>query len=253
MRTLAVDTSTPSGSLAVVESVSVPPGRLATEGRAEGVSCAGEVARVRGVVASWTDETYSSRMFRQLDFLLRETGLELGSFDLFSVAAGPGSFTGLRVGLAAVKGWAEVHGKPVAAVSGLEAVAAQARASEPLLVPVMDARRGQIYAGVYHRTEHGLAPRGDEVVMTLAEFLSELPARVEDRAFAFVTTSPELLAGPRAESPFRHRPLEVVSNVLAPVIGQLGLQRARRDELVDALTLDANYIRRSDAELLWNG
>ncbi len=241
MRTLAVDTSTQSGSLAVVESVIVPGGAAGTE---PGV-------RVLGVVSTCTDETYSSRMFRQLDFLLRETGLELGSFDLFSVAAGPGSFTGLRVGLAAVKGWAEVYRKPVAAISVLEAVAGQARAPEPLLVPIVDARRGQVYAGVYRRTEHGLSRVGDEVVMTLAEFLSELPPRVEDRAFAFVTTSPELLAGPLAESPFRHRPLEVVSNVLAPVLGALGLARAHRGELVDAVALDAHYIRRSDAELLW--
>lgn len=243
MRTLAVDTSTQSGSLAMVETVALPAGAAG----------AGQATRVLGVVATCTDETYSSRMFRQLDFLLRETGLQLSGFDLFSVAAGPGSFTGLRVGLAAVKGWAEVHGKPVAAISGLEAVAAQARASEPLLVPVVDARRGQIYAGVYRRTEQGLSRVGDEVVMTPAEFLAELPPRVADRAFAFVTTSPEVIAEPLGQSPFRHRPLEVVSNVLAPVIGQLGLERARRGELVDALALDANYIRRSDAELLWKG
>jgi tRNA threonylcarbamoyladenosine biosynthesis protein TsaB len=243
MRTLAVDTSTQAGSLAVVETVALPGGTAA----------AGQTTRVLGVVATCTDETYSSRMFRQLDFLLRETGLALGSFDVYSVAAGPGSFTGLRVGLAAVKGWAEVHRKPIAAISGLEAVAAQARVAEPLLVPVVDARRGQIYAGVYRRTERGLSRIGDEVVMTLAEFLAELPSRVEDRAFAFVTTSPEVVAEPLAQSPFRQRPLEVVSNVLAPVLGQLGLERASRDELVDALALDANYIRRSDAELLWKG
>jgi len=192
-------------------------------------------------------------MFRHLDFLLRDLQLGLGQFDLFAVAAGPGSFTGLRVGLTAVKGWAEVYEKPIAAVSGLEAVAAQAHASAPLLVPVLDARRGQIYAGLYQRGNLALERRGDEMVMTPAEFLEHLRAQVGDEPLAFVTPTPEVVAAPVEQSAFRGKPIEAVSTVLAPVIGQLGLARAQRGNLVDALTLDANYIRRSDAELLWKG
>jgi hypothetical protein len=82
---LALDTATPAGSLAVLRD---------------------EV--VLGTISTWTGETYCSRMFRQLEFLLGELSLGLEKFDLFAVASGPGSFTGLRVGLAAVKGWAEV-------------------------------------------------------------------------------------------------------------------------------------------------
>jgi len=230
MLILAVDTSTQAGSLAVLRD-----------------------ANVRGVVSTWTEETYSSRMFRHLEFLLRELGLEMKQFDLFAVAAGPGSFTGLRVGLAAVKAWAEVHGKPIAAVSGLEAVAAQARAQQKSLVPVIDARRAQIYAGLYEREGDRLERRGDEVVMQPAEFFADLEKRAPGGELAFITPSPEVLAAPLAQSVFRAAPVETVSTVLAPFIGCLGYQRALRGELVDALTLDANYIRRSDAELLWRG
>ena len=105
---LALDTSSPAGSLAVLRD-----------------------GKVVGVVSTWVDEIYSSRMFRHLDFILRELAIGLDQFDVFAVAAGPGSFTGLRVGLAAVKGWAEVYGKPIAAVSALEAVAAQAHSAAP--------------------------------------------------------------------------------------------------------------------------
>jgi tRNA threonylcarbamoyladenosine biosynthesis protein TsaB len=77
-------------------------------------------------------------MFRQLEFLLKELSLGLEQFDLFAVAAGPGSFTGLRVGLAAVKGWAEVYRKPISAVSALEAIAAQSHSSASVIVPVLD-------------------------------------------------------------------------------------------------------------------
>jgi len=230
MRVLAVDTSTPAGSLAVLES-----------------------DRVLGVVSTWVEETYSSRLFRHLEFLLRELRIELPQFDLYAVAAGPGSFTGLRVGLTAVKGWAEVHGKPIAAVSGLQAVASQAHATEPLLVPVIDARRGQIYGGMYERRGGRLERRGDEVVMTLEEFLALLPAEAAGARLAFVTPTPELIAAAVARSEFFRCPVETVSAVLAPIIGRLGLAQAERGELVDSLALDAHYIRRSDAELLWRG
>lgn len=225
---LAVDTSTQAGSLAVLRE-----------------------SRTIGVVSTWTDETYSSRMFRHLEFLLRELKLEMKQFDLYAVAAGPGSFTGLRVGLTAAKGWAEVHRKPIAAVSGLEAVAAQARTPTRWLVPVIDARRGQIFGGIYEREAAGLARVGDEMVATPAEFLDHVRARFPDEPLTFVTPTPEVISGHLAEFRFTGKPVEAVSAVLAPVIGRLGYARALRGELVDALHLDAHYVRRSDAELLW--
>src|SRR5690242_9934805 len=133
MLILALDTATPTGSVAVLRD-----GRLA------------------GVVSTSTDETYSSRLFRQLEFLLGELSLKVSQFDVFAVAAGPGSFTGLRVGIAAVKGWAEVFSKPIVAVSGLEAVAAQARFNDNWIASVLDARRGQIYAALYRESPAGL-------------------------------------------------------------------------------------------------
>jgi universal bacterial protein YeaZ len=229
MRILAIDTSTQAGSIAVLDD-----------------------ARVVGEIATWTEETYSSRMFRHLDFLLRELGVQMSSFDLYAVAAGPGSFTGLRVGLTAVKGWAEVYGKPIAAVSGLEAVAAQSRSARPTAA-VMDARRGQIYGGIYERDSGRLRLRGEEMVLTAAEFVAHAAAQPDAASLVLASPTPEVLADALEASPLRGRAVETVSLVLAPVIGRIGLERARRGEVVDALTLDANYIRRSDAELLWKG
>lgn len=246
---LAVDTSTPSGSLAMLD-----------EGR------------LMGVVGTDVEETYSSRLFRQLAFLLRELSLEIKGIDLFGVVAGPGSFTGLRVGLTAVKGWAEVHGRPVAAVSGLEAVAAlasgtvEAQGARAIhteeqdrlgclsyVVPVMDARRGQIYGGLYQRTPAGLARHGDEVVMTAEEFLRELATRVGGERVLFASPTPQILTEALAGSPLRGAVVEQVPAILGPTVGRLAWLKAQRGEVVDALTLDANYIRRSDAELLWKG
>ena len=229
--TLALDTSSPSGSLAVLRE-----------------------EEVIGSVSSSTGEIYSSRMFRHLDFLLRELSLDLGQFDLFAVATGPGSFTGLRVGLAAAKGWSEVYRKPIAAIGALEAIAAQSHSQSQYVVPVLDAHRGQIYFGVYRRAhvsngQRDLALEGDECVMTAQEFLDSLHERSLDD-FSIATPARALLAdaASRNETPLR---IEQVSAILAPHVGRLGYERARRGELVDSLRLDANYVRRSDAELHW--
>jgi tRNA threonylcarbamoyladenosine biosynthesis protein TsaB len=225
---LALDTSSPAGSLAILRD-----------------------EKVIGVVSTWTEETYSARMFRHLEFLLRELSLELKQFDLFAVAAGPGSFTGLRVGLTAAKGWAEVFKKPAAGVSGLEAIAAQAHSTAPLLVPIVDARRGQIYFGFYRRSESGLALEGEECVMTPPEFLEGLRTRASDSEFTIVSPEPEIISKQFSQNEKRVSSIEQVSSVLAPLIGQIGYQRAQRGQVSDAVALNANYVRRTDAELHW--
>ncbi|MGA3292966.1 MAG: tRNA (adenosine(37)-N6)-threonylcarbamoyltransferase complex dimerization subunit type 1 TsaB [Candidatus Acidiferrales bacterium] len=235
MLILALDTSSPSGSIAVLRDETII-----------------------GTASTWREEVHSTQMFRQIDFLLQEFSLNLEEFELFAVVTGPGSFTGLRVGLAAVKAWAEVYRKPIAAVSGLEAVAVQSHSASQLLVPVLDARRGQIYFGIYRR--HGapeqscLLLEGEECVATPEEFSEALRARVQNSDFTIVTPSPDAIreALSRLETTVaasgRIR-TDVVSDILAPHVGRLGYLHARRGELADALTLDANYIRRSDAEL----
>jgi tRNA threonylcarbamoyladenosine biosynthesis protein TsaB len=225
---LALDTSSPAGSLAILRD-----------------------EKVIGVVSTWAVETYSARMFRHLEFLLRELSLEMKQFDLFAVAAGPGSFTGLRVGLTAAKGWAEVYKKPVAGVSGLEAIAAQAHSTAPLLIPILDARRGQIYLGFYRRGENGLALEGEECVMTPSEFLETLRVRADDSEFTIVTPEPEIISGEMSQIEKGTAVVERVSSVLASLIGQIGFRRAQRGQLSDALTLHPNYVRRTDAELHW--
>jgi tRNA A37 threonylcarbamoyladenosine modification protein TsaB len=161
------------------------------------------------------------------------------------------------VGLAAVKAWAEVYKKPVAAVSALEAIAAQGDVAEPLVAAVVDAHRGQLFAGLYERAGDLEAPclrrRGDDVVLPPGECLAYLAEQAAGEEFVIRTTAPELVRavtagmGPLAGAVR----IEAADPVLAPVIGQLGYSRARRGELADALTLDAHYVRRSDAELLW--
>ena len=232
MRILAIDTTSPAGSVALLEDCSV-----------------------LGVVASADAEPYSSRLHRDLERLLRETGAALPQVDLYAVAAGPGSFTGVRVGLAAVKAWAEVYRKPVAAVSALEALAAQAGDEERLVAAVADAHRGQWFAGLYERAGgpggFDWRCRGEDVVLPPAECLAYLARQAQGDQFAIRTTTPEIIHAALHTSPLRTTCVQPADPVLAPFIGRLGYARAQRGQLGDALTLDAHYVRRSDAELLW--
>lgn len=233
--TLALDTSSPSGSIALLRDHTLT-----------------------AVIGASSGELYSSRVFRHLDFLLAETSLRLQDFDLFAVAAGPGSFTGLRVGLTAVKGWAEVFGRPIAAVSALEAIAAQSRACSRKVISVADARRGELYWAVYRSSgpEAGaqLVLEDHELVGPRDRFARSIASSDSAEDVVIATPAPELLEGAISQPENSRRVfIEQVSPVLAPEIGRLGLLRAQRGETVDALTLDANYVRRSDAELHWKG
>ncbi len=236
MLTLAVDTSARTGSLALLKDATLLAQALISR-----------------------DEPYSNGFSPTVDRLLRESSVSLSQLDLFAVAAGPGSFTGLRIGLTAVKAWGEVFARPIAAVSVLEAIATAAmqRGGLPaagLLVPVFDARRGQVFGAVYQYSavEPGRLHRsGEELVAGPAEFLRSGDELSIGATPIFVSPTPEVMETVLAISTLSGARIERVSPILAPMIGLLGYRQALRGETVDALGLDASYVRRTDAELKW--
>jgi tRNA threonylcarbamoyladenosine biosynthesis protein TsaB len=126
-------------------------------------------------------------MFRQLEFLLAELAIGLPAIDLYAVVAGPGSFTGLRVGLTAVKGWAEVYQRPIAPVSGLEAIASEAPVQLGLVASILDARRGQIYGALHSRSGGQIETRISDLVSSPEEFLEVLRESVSPADVVFAS------------------------------------------------------------------
>ena len=233
MLILSLDTSSPAGSFALLRDANVLSERVSTD-----------------------QKLYSASVLRETKELLDGAHISLEQIDLFAVDAGPGSFTGLRVGLATVKGWAEVFGKPGVAVSGLEALAAQTWPSleaGSLVAAVMDARRGQIFGSLFVAGNGwGFLERiEEEVVATADEFFEFVQRNRAGRGLVIACASPELIRPAMERQGLEGCAVEVVSSALAPVIGKLGYAKALRGEAVDALHLDANYIRRSDAEMNW--
>jgi tRNA threonylcarbamoyladenosine biosynthesis protein TsaB len=237
MLILAIDTSTRMGSAAVLRD-----------------------AEVLAEVSGYEETAYSARLFRDIALLQDRANFRMNQIDVFAVAAGPGSFTGLRVGLTAVKAWAEVHGKPIAAISGLEAIAAESligvapNASNPhFIAPFLDARRGQIFGAIYRRISGdatGLALASDESVLSVDEFL-ELVKGKSSQPVDLVSPTPDVLPATRLTEVLPGARILQVSAALAPAIGRLGFERAKRGDLIDSVRLDANYVRRSDAESAW--
>ena len=237
MLILALDTSTRAGSIALVRD-----------------------SEVLAEISAREDTPYSTRLFRDLELLQSRAQFRMNQVDVFAVAAGPGSFTGLRVGLTAVKGWAEVYGKPVAAISGLEAIAAQVSAPHDalhdMISPFLDARRGHVFGSTYRRGpghQAVLQLVGEEAILSVEEFLTQVKQNWGNRPGVLASATPEVLPHDLVESILPGAQIEQVSASLAPTIGRLGFDRANRGDLVDALWLDANYIRRSDAEVARTG
>lgn len=207
--------------------------------------------RLVALVATPGDRQHSVRLFHDLERLLYEAELKLADIDVYAVANGPGAFTALRVGLTAVKALAEMHARPVVAVSVLEAVCERAQA-QGLLIPVVDAYRGQVFGGVYEKTPRDIVRHQAERVLTLDELVATLVQDGVD-AQACTVVSPHLphFSPQLAQSPLAAARCEQVSPVLADAVAWRARAKLARGQVTEALRLEANYVRRSDAELLW--
>lgn len=184
---------------------------------------------------------FGSVLFPQIGALLARHGVAVREIDCFAAASGPGSFTGVRVGLTAAKGLAEASGKPVVAVSNLMALAFFGK--QPLRAAVLDARRGEVYGALYNAS---LELLGAEVVDSFPHWLAALPHEVEFVAQDFSPFAAAIAGGPFAESP-----VTIAPRALAGAIGCIAAGEFIRGQAKDPAAIDANYVRRSDAELLW--
>ncbi len=187
-------------------------------------------------------EGFGHILYEHIARLLARNAVTLDRIDCFAAASGPGSFTGVRVGLTAVKGLAEATAKPAVAVSNLQALAFYGRAR--LRATVIDARRGEVYGGLYDATLNPIAP---EIVTPFLAWLATLP----DGGIEFVSVDFTPFQAALSGTRFANAPVIAAPRALAGAVGQIAQQRLMRGEASDPAAIDANYVRRSDAELFW--
>ncbi len=187
-------------------------------------------------VVPLTGGAFSAELVPQIAALLEKHGYGKSDLGAFAVASGPGSFTGLRVGLAAIKALAEALRKPIVAISLLEAVACVGLARGRVLA-ALDAGRGDVYAGDYE-----LDP---QVRMHSERLLSREEFVAEARGKAVVTPDAVLAETVRAAG----IQVELIEYPNSGVVARLGWDRLQRGQTVPPEELEANYIRHSDAEI----
>jgi tRNA threonylcarbamoyladenosine biosynthesis protein TsaB len=223
MLLLSIDTSGKQGSIALAR---------AGEPTADGSNF--EVIEIVALAGG----TFSAQLIPQIVELLSSNGLMKTAIGAFTVASGPGSFTGLRIGLAAVKALAEVLSKPIAAVSLLE-VCVFASGAQGKIMAALDAGRSEVYVGEYEiPAGAGQTPR--EHLLTRDEFLSQA------KGWTVVTPDPGLAEAAGAAG-LTVSTLEAIS---AADVARLGWRKIQSGETVTPEELEANYIRRTDAEML---
>jgi tRNA threonylcarbamoyladenosine biosynthesis protein TsaB len=225
MYILGIETSTTTGSVAVVSEDSV--------------------------IAQYSlniEVTHSERLMSTVDRVLRDTGLSIDDMNGYAVAIGPGSFTGLRIGLAAVKGLALVTGKPVAAVPTLQALAWNLPYAAYPICPMLDARKNEVYAATYRFEGNTLVHAMAEAVLSLAQLSERISGKTLFTGEASHLFREELvnLFGDRA----LFAPRATILPSAASVAG-IGLDMIKSGKQVDVDCVTPMYIRRSEAEVVW--
>ncbi len=148
------------------------------------VSASVAVARDTQILARFTAEnglTHSELMLPMAEAALRAAGIDFSDIDLFACTAGPGSFTGVRIGVSTVKGLAFGTGKPCVGVSSLAAIAENLLPLDGIYCPVMDARRGQVYTALFTYRDGELCRLTNDVAISMRDLALRLRVDYADR------------------------------------------------------------------------
>ncbi|MEQ1910738.1 MAG: tRNA (adenosine(37)-N6)-threonylcarbamoyltransferase complex dimerization subunit type 1 TsaB [Vicinamibacterales bacterium] len=229
MRVLALDTTTRGGSVAIAED-----GRVVFERMGDGA------------------RSHAERLPAELIDALHTVGWSMSDIDLFAVASGPGSFTGLRIGIATMQGLAFVHGKRVAAVSALRALAEAAATGAPPGTRVgawMDASRREVFSALYDVASR---PHDDSVTLTDVEApTASPPASTIERWSQLGLPSSLCGEGAMKYAPLVPTSIRVLpSPALAPIVARLALMQHAAGDTRTPAGVQPLYVRRPDVEIV---
>lgn len=224
MKILALDTSTMMASCAVMDEV-----------------------RILGEYSLSQEMSHSERLVPMIDEMLAGLNLKIKDIDLYGVAIGPGSFTGLRIGVATVKAFAHMFDKPIIGVPTIEALAFNLPYNE-VVVPMIDARRNRVYTGIYSWEDGNLNTIMDADALEIDELLKTLKGNYDnivvngDGSTLYREKIEEVL---KEKVKFSTRGLNYCK---ASSIGELALIKYNNGIIDDYYTLIPDYLRKSQAE-----
>ncbi len=197
-------------------------------------------------------KTHSQTLLPMLDEIIRMTEQDLKTMDAIAIAAGPGSFTGLRIGSATVKGLAEALGKPIVSVPTVDGLAGNLYGTDKVICPLMDARRNQTYTGLYEFVKkdetyemHCISQQCAVDLTEIVEAVNELGREViflGDGVPVFKDKIKKLVSVPYSFAP------NTCNRQRAAVIGFIGMQLLKQGKCEMAVSHAPEYLRLSQAE-----
>jgi tRNA threonylcarbamoyladenosine biosynthesis protein TsaB len=222
MRILAIETSTMLGGAAIMDGESL-------------------IAEARMNVKV----THSERIMPEIAGILQMSGLNINDIDVFAIAIGPGSFTGLRVGLSTVKGLVYATGKKLVSVPTLEAFAWNLPFSQFQVCPLLDARKKEVYAGLFKWSDNGFVKVMNEQPVKIESLLSginEPTVFLGEGAILYK----EAIINALGERAIFAQPQFMVPS--PSNVAHLGMKKALAGEFADPVALAPMYLRKSEAE-----
>lgn len=223
MRILSVDTATKSCSVAIIDQESL-------------------LAEVTFI----TEQTHAKHLMELINTVIALSGVAVSDLDGYAVTQGPGSFTGMRIGISVVKGLSTASDKPIVGVSTLDVLAFQSTFDTYLICSILDARRGEVYFSRYRIEEDILKKEIDEQVSPPGEAVDGI-----NEACLFIGNGAELYRDVIVDKlgKLAHFAPVFQNTIRASNVGYLSIARFEKNDTDDTVTFAPKYIRKSDAEL----
>jgi tRNA threonylcarbamoyladenosine biosynthesis protein TsaB len=214
--------------------------------------------------------THSERLMTEIDHVLTQSDLAISDMDVFAVSAGPGSFTGLRIGLSTVKGFSYATKKPIVSVPTLEAFAWNFSYCRYPVCTMLDARKKEVYAALFRWEGDGFirsisetSIKVDRLLESLDEIIANKKNEPEKNYNKEISNRKILFSGEGALlykkeiiSVLGEKALFASPEKMIPSpsnVATIGMKKALKREFSEPVSLVPLYLRRSEAELKWNG
>ena len=227
MKALAIETATMAGSIAVIEDDTL----------------IGEV-RINVKIA------HSERVMTSVKWLLTASNLSINDIDAFAVSIGPGSFTGLRIGLSTAKGLSYAAKKPIVAVPTLDAFARRLRFPAYPVCPMLDARKNEVYAGLYKWDDDKYSKIIPETAIAPADLLRDIKGRTIFMGEGAKIYRELIIEKLRSDALFAS-PSDMIPS--AASVAEIALEKLKEGITADPASLVPFYLRRAEAEIRWKG
>lgn len=228
MKILALETATIAGSVAICDDTS---------------GLMGEV-KINVKIA------HAERLMPSIQWLLESSRVTINEIDAFAISIGPGSFTGLRIGVSTVKGFAFATNRPVVAIPTLDAFARTLPFCSYQICPLLDARKDEVFAGLYRWEDNNIIKIMPERAVSPCDLFRDIKEKtvfIGDGIIRYGDMVKEI-CGDKAIFP----PPSIMSPSAATV-GEIAFEKIKQGDLADPVSLTPFYIRKSEAELNWKG